>query len=98
MQAEEEHLGALGQFLPPPASDPTQEKIDPLTPEERAIITLEKKRFRYQGSKEQAIHKQLGLSAVAYYQRLNSMIDNPRIIQAEPVLIRHLREHRDALS
>ena len=71
---------------------------DSLTPLERAVIELEKRRFRYQGSKEQAIEKQLGLGPVAYYQQLNSMLDNPRVVAAEPLFMYRLRRHRDALS
>ncbi|WP_237202806.1 DUF3263 domain-containing protein [Rothia endophytica] len=86
-------------------TDPLDESVadqatspDPLTPLERAVIELEKRRFRYQGSKEQAIQKRLGLSPVAYYQQLNSMLDNPRVVAAEPLLMNRLRRHRDALS
>lgn len=66
-----------------------------LTELERNILNLEKKRFRYPGAKEQVIRAQLGLSAVSYYQKLNTMIDDARIIQAEPALTRRLRHHRD---
>lgn len=84
---------------PTPASGTDSAKVqENLTEQERAILELEKKRFRYQGSKEQAIQKKLGLSAVAYYQLLNTMIDNPRVIAAEPRLTARLRQHRDALS
>lgn len=68
-----------------------------LTDREAAILALEKKRFKYQGSKEQAISR-LGLSPVAYYQQLNALIDNPRAIAAEPALTARLRQARDLLS
>ncbi|WP_237241680.1 DUF3263 domain-containing protein [Rothia nasimurium] len=69
-----------------------------LTELERGILDLEKKRFKYQGSKEQAITRTLGLTPVAYYQQLNALIDNPRAIAAEPALTRRLRLKRDALT
>lgn len=69
-----------------------------LTENEAAILNLEKKRFKYQGSKEQAITRTLGLTPVAYYQQLNALIDNPRAIAAEPALTRRLRLKRDALT
>lgn len=69
-----------------------------LTAIERSIIALEKKRFRYQGSKEQAIVQELGMSVIAYYQQLNTMMDNPRLIAAEPDLMNRLRARRDALT
>lgn len=69
-----------------------------LTPQERAILAMEKKRFKYQGSKEQAISKELGLTPIAYYQQLNALIDTPRAIAAEPALTRKLRLIRDRLT
>ena len=57
---------------------------DSVTELEHAIIALETKNWRYQGRKEQAILN-LGLSPIAYYQKLNSMIDDPRIIARYPV-------------
>lgn len=62
---------------------------------EAGIISIEKRNWKYPGSKEQAIRQELGLAPIAYYQRLNSMIDQPRIIAEEPALTRRLREHRD---
>lgn len=70
-------------------------KTERLTARERAIIDIEKRRWKYQGSKEKAIGR-LGLTPVAYYQKLNVMIDDPRIIAAEPLLTGRLRAHRDA--
>lgn len=75
-----------------------QKPEDALTATERGIIALEKRRFRYQGSKEQAIARDLGLSAIAYYQQLNTMMDSPRVIAAEPELMNRLRARRDALT
>ncbi|WHS50731.1 DUF3263 domain-containing protein [Rothia sp. SD9660Na] len=79
-------------------SSETTEPEEGLTENEAAILNLEKKRFKYQGSKEQAITRTLGLTPVAYYQRLNALIDNPRAIAAEPALTRRLRLKRDALT
>ncbi|MFW0182199.1 DUF3263 domain-containing protein [Rothia sp. CCM 9417] len=85
-----------------PAGSPTPESqtssTHRLTEQERAILDMEKKRFKYQGSKEQAISKDLGLSPIAYYQQLNALIDNPRAIAAEPALTRKLRLSRNRLT
>lgn len=62
-----------------------------------AILALEKRRFKYQGSKEQAIGR-LGFTPVAYYQQLNALIDNPVAIATEPVLTARLRQQRDLLT
>lgn len=72
------------------------EPNNPLTEVEQKIISIEKRRWKYQGAKEQAVRTELGMSAVSYYQHLNHLIDNPRVIEQEPALTRRLREHRDA--
>lgn len=84
--------------LPESDSEPLASSNNRLTPQERAILDMEKRRFKYQGSKEQAISKDLGLSPVSYYQQLNALIDNPRVIAAEPVLTHKLRLTRDQLT
>ena len=65
-----------------------------LTDLERAMIALEKRHWKYQGTKEKAITA-LGLTPIAYYQKLNTMIDSQRVIAAEPILMHRLREVRD---
>jgi hypothetical protein len=65
-----------------------------LTDLERAMIALEKRHWKYQGTKEKAITA-LGLTPIAYYQKLNTMIDSQRVIAAEPILMHRLREIRD---
>lgn len=68
---------------------------DELTEQERGIISIEKRRWKYPGAKEQAIKTELSLSPISYYQQLNALIDSPRVIAQEPALTRRLREHRD---
>ena len=70
-------------------------KFEELSPLERAIIGIEKRRWKYQGSKEKTIGA-LGITPIAYYQKLNTMIDDPRVIAAEPILTARLREHRSS--
>ena len=65
-----------------------------LTDLERAMIALEKRHWKYQGTKEKAITA-LGLTPIAYYQKLNTMIDSQRVIAAEPILMHRLHEVRD---
>lgn len=79
-------------------SSETTEPSEGLSELEVAILNLEKKRFKYQGSKEQAITRTLGLTPVAYYQQLNALIDNPKAAAAEPALTHRLRLKRDALT
>lgn len=81
-----------------PLPEPPAGSRPRLTAHEQAILDMEKKRFKYQGSKEQAISRQLGLTPIAYYQQLNALIDNPRAIAAEPALTSQLRLKRDLLT
>lgn len=68
----------------------------PLTDTERAVLALEKRHWRYEGTKEAAIRDELGISATRFYQLLNVVIDSPAALAAEPVLVNRLRRLRDA--
>lgn len=65
-----------------------------LTDEELTILDIEKSWWEYAGRKEQTIRERLGISANAFYQRLNAMLDDPRIEAAEPVLVHRLQRVR----
>lgn len=67
-----------------------------LDEQQRAILDLEKRRFKYQGAKEWAIGAQLGMPVTEYYQRLNALLDSEAAWAAEPVLVRRLSELRDS--
>lgn len=66
-----------------------------LTPVERRILEVERRRFKHQGSKEKAIIA-AGFTPIAYYQRLNVMLDDKRVRAAAPQIIDVLRARRDA--
>ncbi len=66
-----------------------------LTPVERRILEVEHRRFKHQGSKEKAIIA-AGFTPIAYYQRLNVMLDDERVRAAAPQIIDVLRARRDA--
>lgn len=66
-----------------------------LTPVERRILDVERRRFKYQGSKEKAIMA-AGFTPIAYYQRLNVMLDDERVRAAAPQLVSALRARRAA--
>lgn len=66
-----------------------------LTPVERRILEVERRRFKHQGSKEKAIIA-AGFTPIAYYQRLNVMLDDGRVRAAAPQIIDVLRARRDA--
>ncbi len=69
---------------------------DPLTPQQRTILDIEKGRWRFAGSKETAILDRLDISATRFYQHLNVLIDSPAALAAEPMLVNRLRRQRDA--
>ncbi|GIJ75653.1 Protein of unknown function [Micromonospora phaseoli] len=57
---------------------------------ERAILAFERQWWRHAGAKEQAIRDRFGLSATRYYQVLNTLLDNPAALAADPVLVGRL--------
>lgn len=63
---------------------------------ERAILDLEKRRFKYQGAKERTIGAELAMPVTEYYQRLNALLDSPAAWAAEPALVRRLSLQRDS--
>ena len=73
----------------------TQSQSGGLTPVERRILEVERRRFKHQGSKEKAIIA-AGFTPIAYYQRLNVMLDDERVRAAVPQMIDVLRARRDA--
>lgn len=77
------------------AETQSDELNDGLNPLERRILTLERRGFKHQGSKEKAI-KALGFTPIAYYQMLNVMLDDERVRAAAPRLVDALRARRDA--
>ncbi|WP_424826572.1 DUF3263 domain-containing protein [Rothia mucilaginosa] len=73
----------------------TENQPGGLTPVERRILEVERRRFKHQGSKEKAIIA-AGFTPIAYYQRLNVMLDDERVRAAAPQIIDVLRARREA--
>ncbi|GAA4529800.1 DUF3263 domain-containing protein [Brachybacterium paraconglomeratum] len=65
-----------------------------LSDRDRRILALEGRTFRYVGAKERAIREQIGLSKVAYYVRLNALLDEPAALRAAPSVVHRLRGRR----
>ncbi len=59
-----------------------------------AILAFERQWWRYAGAKEQAIRDLFGMSATRYYQVLNTLIDRPEALAADPMLVKRLRRLR----
>lgn len=60
-----------------------------------AILAFERGRWKNVGAKEQAIKDTFDLSATSYYQLLNTLIDQPEALAAEPMLVKRLRRLRE---
>lgn len=78
-----------------PSSENDSEPDRPaLSESDRRILELESRTFRYVGAKERAIREEIGLSRIAYYVRLNSLLDSPDALRAAPALVHRLRARR----
>lgn len=92
----EQERAETAQTQPEAQNQPEVEnQPDGLTPVERRILEVERRRFKHQGSKEKAIIA-AGFTPIAYYQRLNVMLDDERVRAAAPQIIDVLRARRDA--
>lgn len=66
-----------------------------LSENELQMLAFEKQRWLHAGAKETAIRDLFGLTATAYFQRLNLLINRPEAYEAEPVLVKRLLRLRD---
>ena len=66
-----------------------------LSEQDRAILELEASVDGRAGDKERRAREELGLSATAYYQRLNALLDLEEALAAYPVLVSRLRRIRN---
>ncbi|MCC3284126.1 MULTISPECIES: DUF3263 domain-containing protein [Arthrobacter] len=79
-----------GAFSPDGTVDPES----PLSEREQQMLSLERSWWKYSGAKEQAIRDLFGLSATAYYQILNALIDTEEALAHDPMLVKRLRRLR----
>ncbi|MCP2260589.1 Protein of unknown function (DUF3263) [Streptoalloteichus tenebrarius] len=75
---------------------PAHEPEDGLTRREHEILAFERQWWKYAGAKEQAIRELFDMSATRYYQVLNTLIDKPEAVRADPMLVKRLRRLRTA--
>lgn len=66
-----------------------------LTDTEKAILDLERLRWKFAGAKESAIHERLGWSPTRYYKRLNALLDDPAALAEDPMTVRRLLKLRE---
>lgn len=67
-----------------------------LSERDQEILAFERQWYRYAGQKEQAIREKFGLSSTSYFQILNSLLDDPRALAHDPMLVKRLRRMRQA--
>ena len=72
----------------------TEDKRDELDERGQQILAFERQWWRQSGAKEQAIRDTFGLSATRYYQLLNALLDDPRALEHDPVVVQRLRRLR----
>ncbi|MGZ4576033.1 MAG: DUF3263 domain-containing protein [Mycobacteriaceae bacterium] len=61
---------------------------------EREILSFERQWWKYAGAKEDAVKELFGMSATRYYQVLNTLVDSPAALAADPMLVKRLRRLR----
>lgn len=66
-----------------------------LSERDRAILAFERQWWKYAGAKETAIRELFDLTATRYYQTLNTLIDDPAALAADPLLVKRLQRMRD---
>ena len=90
--AEESHLMAVADLETPAETADAPEQG--LSERDAAILSFEKQWWKYAGAKEQAVRELFDLSATQYYQVLNTLLDSPAALTAEPMLVKRLRRMR----
>jgi len=68
----------------------TDRVMTSLTPEDIDILTFERRRWKHQGAKDQAIKDAFDLSRTRYEQRLRALIHTPEAQAHDPQLVNRL--------
>ena len=63
-------------------------------PDTAAVLAFESRWWKHSGTKEQAILDEFGMSATSYFQLVNTVLDDPAALAAEPMLVKRLRRLR----
>jgi len=86
------HLGSHPTASPPAPLG--SRDVGGLTDRDRGVLSFERQWWKYAGAKEQAIRDLFDMSATRYYQVLNTLIDRPEALVADPMLVKRLRRLR----
>lgn len=66
-----------------------------LNAEEKAILHIEGSWWQHAGAKESVIRERLGWSSTTYYQRLNTLLNDPAALEHAPMVVNRLRRLRE---
>ena len=77
-----------------PAPLPDVPRSGGLSEREHDVLAFERQWWKYAGAKEAAIKDLFDMSATRYYQVLNTLIDKPEALIADPMLVKRLRRLR----
>lgn len=66
-----------------------------LTDQDRAIIEVAGRTYRYPGDRDLAYRREAGLPPVQAVQRLNALLDTEAALAHDPVTVNRLRRQRD---
>lgn len=69
-----------------------------LSDEDKLLLAIEADRYLQSGRKDAVIRQQLDMSSTRYYQRLNTLLDDPAAEAHDPVLVHRLRRLRTKRS
>lgn len=69
-----------------------------LDPVDRQILDFAHMHWNYQSAKEQEIRDTFDMTPVAFYQRLNRLLDDPMALAYAPGTVRRLLRQREANS
>jgi hypothetical protein len=75
-------------------ADETAVEETGLSERDKQILDFERQWWRQPGAKEQAIRDTFGVSTTRYYQLLNALLDDPRALEHDPVVVQRLRRLR----
>ncbi len=86
-------MDAVARSTARPVEDPAAPGSE-LSDRDRQILAFERQWWKYAGAKEQAVRELFDMSATRYYQVLNTLIDSPAALAADPMLVKRLRRMR----
>ncbi len=67
----------------------------PLSLVEESVLAFAARWWRTTGARDEALHTDLGLTPVRYFQILNRLLDDDRAMQRDPLTVQRLRRVRD---